>query len=244
MEVQLGLLGSFRLIINGELVRLPLSAQRLLVFLALHDGMLLRQHVAGSLWPDTTESHAGGSLRSVLSSLHRFPLVEAVYSHLRLSPSVVVDFDSSEAFAHRVLDPQSQDLTEPDLDEALLSEDLLPDWTEDWVLVQREYHKQLRLRALETMCVRLTELGCFGHAVQVALLAVSASPLRESAQRMLVAAHLAEGNKAAAFAQYAAFRELLREELSLEPSPSMLALLAGSLEIDPSYAERLNKLAM
>lgn len=226
--VQLELLGSFNLRVNAESMRLPMNAQRLVCFLALHDGSLLRQHVAGSLWPDTTERRAGGSLRTALSRLGRvpYPLLEATDSHLRLFPSVALDVHAGEALARRVLD-ESQSMTEAELDTTLLSADLLPDWTEDWVLVRREHHTQLRVRALSAMCRRLTEMGHSGQAVQVGMLAVSVEPLRESAQRTLVAAHLAEQNVAAAVNQYDSFRELLRVELNIEPSPEMQKLVRG-----------------
>lgn len=226
--VWLGLLGSFSLRIERKPVRLPMNAQRLVSFLAIHDGSLLRQHVAGSLWGDTTEHHASGSLRSALWRLGHptHPLVEVEDTHLRLSPTVVVDVHASEALAHRVLD-DSQEVSEADLDEELLAADLLPDWTEDWVLVKREHHTQLRLRALETLCRRLTAMGRFGQAVQAGMLAVSGEPLRESAQRALVAAHIAEGNLGAALKQYEAFRELMRVEIKLDPSQEMQALVKG-----------------
>lgn len=227
-EVQLKLLGSFGLLVDSAPMRLPMNAQRLVCFLAVHHGLLLRQHVAGSLWGDTTDRLASGSLRSALWRLGHpsHDLVEVADSHLRLSASVAVDLRESEALAKRVLD-ESKCLSETELDYALLSADLLPDWTEDWVLVEREYHTQLRLRALEALCRRLSEMGRFGQAVQAGMLAVSGDALRESAQRTLVAAHLAEGNVAAAVAQYDSFRELLCDEVNLEPSPAMQILVQG-----------------
>jgi DNA-binding SARP family transcriptional activator len=224
--VQLALLGSFNLRIDAAPVQVPMNAQRLVCFLALHEGLLLRQHVAGSLWGDVTERRAAGSLRSALWRLGHptHPLVEVADTHLRLSPVVSVDVRASEALARRILDA-SNDLTEVDMDAGLLSADLLPDWTEDWVLVIREYHRQLRLRALETLCDRLTGMKRFGQAVQAGMLAVSIEPLRESAQRMLITAHLAEGNTAAATDAYDAFRELLRDALNLDPSADMASLV-------------------
>jgi DNA-binding SARP family transcriptional activator len=226
--VQLGLLGSFSLRVDAQPVGLAMSCQRLVSFLALHDGLLLREHVAGSLWGDTTERRALGSLRSALWRLGHagHPLVEVVGSHLRLFENVQVDVRASEALARRVLD-RSLVLSDADLDAALLSVDLLPDWTEDWVLVRRDHHTQLRLRALEALSMRLSEMGRFGQAVQAAMLAVSREPLRESAQRTLVTVHLAEGNVAAGLAQYATFEALLREELRLQPSAEMQRLVRG-----------------
>ncbi len=227
-HARLGLLGSFSLNNGTESVRLPLNAQRLVCFLALNDGELLREHVAGSLWGDATQRHAAGSLRSALWRLGRptDPVVEVTEAHLRLSPGVFVDVRAIEALARRILD-ESTELNEADMDEVSLSKDLLPDWTEDWVLIKRESHTQLRLRALEALCRRLSAIGRHGQATQAGLLAVSVEPLRESAQRVLIAANLAEGNVAAARTQYDSFRSLLREELNVEPSSDLQALAKG-----------------
>jgi DNA-binding SARP family transcriptional activator len=55
----------------------------------------------------------------------------------------------------------------------------------------------------------------------------AAEPLRESAHRILIRIHLAEGNSAEALAQYHRFRALLHDELGLEPSAEMRALVAA-----------------
>lgn len=224
--VQLGLLGAFSLRIETEPVRVPMNAQRLVSFLALNPGALQRQHVAGSLWGDSSDARAAGSLRSALWRLGHpvHPLVEVRDTHLRLNPIIAVDIRECEALARRVLD-DSQPLSEDDMDGALLSVDLLPDWTEDWVLMNREYHTQLRVRALEALCRRLTAMGRFGQAVQAGIQAVAVEPLRESAQRMLIAAHIAEGNASAAVAGYDSFRTLLQDDLGIAPSSAMVDLV-------------------
>ena len=58
-----------------------------------------------------------------------------------------------------------------------LSTDLLPYWYDDWVLVERERFRQLRLRALEAMCQQLTALGRFDQALEAGLAAVAGEPL-------------------------------------------------------------------
>jgi len=105
-----------------------------------------------------------------------------------------------------------------EVNEESLSADLLPDWSEDWVLMERERYHQLRLRALEALCRRLSAKGRFGQAVQAGLAAVSGEPLRESARRALIEAHLAERNLAAALREYEAFGQLLQSELGIGPS--------------------------
>ena len=228
--VRLGLLGGFRLNIEDEDVPLPMNAQRLVCFLALHDRPLLRTFVGGSLWGGSTEHRAGGSLRSALWRLHHptYTLVALTSDHIELSPTVAVDLREGEALAHRVLDP-SQDLDDvAEVNEDVLAADLLPDWTEDWVLMERERYHQLRLRALEALCRRLTAKGRFGQAVQAGLAAVSGEPLRESARAALIEAHLAEHNVGAALREYETFRELLHSELGRDPSEDLRALIEGT----------------
>lgn len=227
--VRLELLGGFRLSVEAEALTLPMNAQRLVSFLALQDRSLLRTYVSGSLWSDATDQHARGSLRSALTRLRhpRYSLVELTSDHIELSPSVTVDFREGEALARRVLDP-TQDLDDvAGLNDEVLSADLLPDWTEDWVLIEREAYHQLRLRALEALCRRLTKMGRLGQAVQAGMAAVAGEPIRESPRRALIEAHLAGDDVLAAVSEYDHFRELLFAELGREPSAEMQALVKG-----------------
>lgn len=227
--VSLGLLGGFRLNIETREVPLPMNAQRLVCFLALHDQPLMRTFVSGSLWGESTEHRAGGSLRSALWRLPHdpHPLVSLTSEHIELSPVVTVDLRLGKALAHKVLDPSQRLDDVAEMNEEVLSADLLPDWTEDWVLMERESYHQLRLRALESLCRRLTADGRFGQAVQAGVAAVSGEPLRESARQALIQAHLAEHNVAAAINEYSSFSQLLQDEMGLEPSDDLRALVDG-----------------
>ena len=68
---QLRLLTSFELQCGGVTVPLTLPAQRVLGFLALQDRPVPRDYVAGTLWIDSSEEHATGSLRSALWRLRQ-----------------------------------------------------------------------------------------------------------------------------------------------------------------------------
>jgi DNA-binding SARP family transcriptional activator len=103
--------------------------------------------------------------------------------------------------------------------------ELLPDWYEDWVAIERERLRALRAHGLEALCRRLTAAGRFGEATEAGLAAVRDEPLRESAHRVLIGVHLAEGNRAAALQQYRAFARLLREEVGMSPSSCMEQLM-------------------
>jgi DNA-binding SARP family transcriptional activator len=228
VPVRLGLLGGFRLSLGADVVPVPMSAQRLVCFLALQDQPMLRTFVGGALWGDSTQHRAEGSLRSALWRLPRpESLVTLTSDHIALSTAVSVDYREGEALAHKVLD-SAQELDDvAELNEEVLAADLLPDWSEDWVLLEREHYHQLRLRALEALCRRLAAMGRFGQAVQAGVAAVAGEPMRESARRALIEAHLAEHNVAAALREYDAFAALLGVELGLTPSDDLRGLMQG-----------------
>jgi DNA-binding SARP family transcriptional activator len=224
----LKLLDGFDLVCSGRSVSLPLSAQRLLAFVALHERPVQRSYVAGSLWLDTPEERAYANLRSALWRLHRcgLRLVRSIGQRLSLDERVGVDLRQAQALAHRALDGSSVDAVAGEV--SVLSGDLLPDWYDDWIVLERERYRQLRLRALDTLCERLAGAGRLDAALEVGLAAVAGEPLRESSHRAVVRVHLADGNVAEAIRQYRLCRRLLHEHLGLEPSDQMADLLRGA----------------
>ncbi|MFE9690617.1 BTAD domain-containing putative transcriptional regulator [Micromonospora sp. NPDC005806] len=205
----------------------PDGCKRLLVFLALHRRRVDRRYAAGILWPDGTDDRAAGNLRSALWRLNRAyqDLVRVDRHGLAFGPDVLVDIDLVAEWAKRVI---SGRLAHSDLrvvptgNEAF---DLLPGWYDDWVLVERERIRQRVLHAMEAMSRHLVAAGRCAEAVEVALLATSADPLRESAQIVLLEAHLAEGNWVEARRGLDAYRGLLAREFGIEPGTRLRALL-------------------
>jgi len=229
--LRLGLLRGFELRQNGELVKLPLSAQRVVAFLALYDRPLQRVYVAGSLWLDSTEERANASLRTALWRLGRpsCRLVEASTTHVGLAHDVEVDVREAKAVAALLIRSAPAGGSMP-ADALFDAGELLPDWYEDWVLLERERFRQLRLHALEALCVELTANGRFAEAAEAGLAAIEGEPLRESAHRALIATYLAEGNPGEAIRQYRLFHRFLHEHLGLAPS-QLMEDLVGSLPI-------------
>jgi DNA-binding SARP family transcriptional activator len=230
-EVALALLDGFRLELNGYRFEVPLGVQRLVAFLALHNRPLQRLYVAGNLWIDSDERRANANLRTALWRLHRLGvrLIDSTRTHLSLAPSVAVDLHESTARARQVL-RQERSLRLLDIDAARLACDLLPDWYDDWVLIERERFRQLRLHALEALCSELAAADAYGAAVEAGLACVAAEPLRESAHRALIKVHLSEGNSSEAVRQYRLYRKLALDKLGLDPSPEMQQII-GSLPI-------------
>jgi DNA-binding SARP family transcriptional activator len=224
----LSLLGRFHASWQGEEVILPHSVQRLVAFVALRTQPTSRMLAAVTLWADGTEQQAAARLRTVLWRLRSLgrPLLRVRHADLSLGEQVRVDYWEAGAVAASVIE-SSGPAPSPIVWHEGLESDLLPDWDENWLLLDRERFREIRLHALEALCRRLSYLGHTAQAVEVGILAVAADPLRESAHEALLRAYLAEGNKGQAIRQYERCRQLLRRELGLEPSPSIQNLVSA-----------------
>jgi DNA-binding SARP family transcriptional activator len=195
----------------------------LLTVLALR-GSMNRAEVRGTLWPDIAESASAGRLRNALWRLSgaRRTLLEECRDSIRLSSVVSVDVHELFRSAAKV------DAGLPAVDHHQFESDLLPDWDEQWLVVDRERIRQTRLHALERLSEDLLAAGRYGVALDAALAALQADPLRESAHRAVISVHIAEGNFAVALQQYDVCRRLMRAEMGVLPSHSLRALMSQS----------------
>lgn len=223
---QLRLLDGFALVDgSGVAVEVPSSAQHLVAFLAVHDRPVQRSFVAGTLWPDTSDLRAGACLRSALWRLGTScpKVVRTTATCIGLECGVGVDVRELTATTHDLrrgrIPAEAYRLVER------FECDLLADWYDDWVAIWRERWRQTRLHALESLATVLAGAGVFDVAIEAGLAAVRADPLRESAHRVLIEAHLLEGNRCEALRQFRAYEALMRAQLGLAPSATIVALI-------------------
>ncbi|MEH1101160.1 AfsR/SARP family transcriptional regulator [Micromonospora sp. CPCC 205561] len=226
-RISLHLLGGFRLLHGDAPVVVPRGLQRVIALIGLRPGAT-RSHLAGLLWPDAQEERALSSLRTALWRLRQDPYCPIATSGdtVFLGPVVRVDVDALVGTAARV-----RDGAERRAGAALAAgrHDLLPGWYDDWVLADRERLRQLRLHMLEELAGQHLAAGRHGAALEAALEAMAAEPLRETPHRLVVRIHLAEGNAFEAVHAFYVYRDLLLRELRLEPSTAMTALLDDTL---------------
>jgi DNA-binding SARP family transcriptional activator len=225
--------------VGTEHREVPEGSKQLLAFVALRRRRVERRQAAGTLWPFGDEERAAGNLRSALWRLRRAGINVLVADKwsLALSANVLVDLHLTEQWAARLIEGRAagRDLTvSPSVIDAL---DLLPGFYDDWALMERERIRQRILHALEALSERLTAVGRYADAIEAAMLATSAEPLRESAQRTLIKAHLAEGNLTEARRSYRAYHDLVYRELGVTLSGDLFAGLSIS-EAQPSLAAR------
>ena len=226
-EVQL--LGGWQIRRGAVPVKVTIRQQRLIAVLALY-GSQPRTFLAGLLWPDSSDKQATGSLRETIWMItHQLPglLVES-RDPLALAPDVVVDVhEISRRLAALEVD-RSAGLPPAMLDR-LRTAELLPGWYEDWVVAEQERWKQLRLSALERLASRFLERGETDQANDAAGFAIAIEPLRESAQRLLLETHIADGNYAQALRAFEVFKSRLWREFGVEPSAKITKIMAPLL---------------
>jgi DNA-binding SARP family transcriptional activator len=237
--VRLRLLGGFAVAFDGTRLDLPPGQRRLLALLGLRQTSS-RAQIAGMLWPEVSDSRALGCLRTALWRLERLlnvpgqlpdqPADQVVVSEggdIHLGTGVRVDVDELVRMA-RVLEDGGDPRPAAQLAQ-IAQGDLLPGWYDDWVLVERESLRQLRLHALEDLARAQLRLHQYGPALRSAIAAERIEPLRETPHRLVMQIHLAEGNSYEALHTYHSYRDLVHRELGVPPSPLMQALFTETL---------------
>jgi DNA-binding SARP family transcriptional activator len=235
------LFGGPHVICNRNRLEVPDGSKRLLAFVALSAGRVDRGYAAGSLWSMSSDQRAAGNLRSALWRLKNagIDVLEGDKWALALRRRTVVDVAVVWEWATRLVDGSA---TQDDLFVANwrgTALDLLPTWSDDWVIFERERIRQRLLHGLEALSRRLAEIGRSADAVDAAMWAVSADPMRESANRILIEAHLAEGNIIEARRIYQRYCDAINREFGVEPSDQLVSLMRTRIrpQYRPGFAE-------
>jgi DNA-binding SARP family transcriptional activator len=226
-DITVHLLGGPYVSVRGDRLSVPEGSKRLLAFVALRGGPVARRHVAGTLWPIGDDGRAAGNLRSALWRLRGsgIDVLRCDKWSLSLLDDVAVDVGQLKTWADRMIagHPTGRDLDRVKLEIGAL--DLLPGCYDDWTILERERLRQRVLHALEAQSRFLSAANRHADAVDAALAAVRAEPLRESAQRTLIEAYLGEDDWVEAQRTLDCYRDVLDRELGLSPSPDLVQLV-------------------
>jgi DNA-binding SARP family transcriptional activator len=107
----------------------------------------------------------------------------------------------------------------------LYTGELLPDCYDDWAQEARERTQYAYLQTVEHLLTHYAGRGEHPQALEAAARILACDPLREQVHRQVMELHLAADRPASALRQYRACEQVLRRELSVEPSPELQALL-------------------
>jgi predicted ATPase/DNA-binding SARP family transcriptional activator len=251
--VSLHLLGPVE--VEGPSGRHPLSGageRELLGLLALSAGQVVAtDRLADRLWGEDLPARPGNAVQKRMSRLR------GQLRDLGLDPALVVTRDPGylvavppaevDAFRFEALVTQSRrqvdggngEGAQQSLREAL---DLwrgpaladVPD--QEWVTAERVRLEELRLGATEDLLELRLEAGEHGEVVNELRSIVAEHPLRERSRRLLMLALYRAGRQADALTVYDATRDLLADELGLDPSPELQQLHQAILRQEDSLA--------
>lgn len=202
------------------MIRLSLPGRRLLAYLALRRQPSVRGLASAQLWPSAPDDVGRANLRRALWHVPR-GWVTTMGDELILD--AVCDLEEAHRSAANALAGEHLSFDEI----ALLSNDILPGWYEEWVLPEQDAFHMLRAQALEAACRTMASSGQYGLAVLAGTAAVAAEPLCESAAEALIDAHLAQRNRYQAMQCYHMLEQRLANELGVEPDPALAVRVLG-----------------
>ncbi|MFW6063873.1 MAG: ABC transporter substrate-binding protein, partial [Chloroflexota bacterium] len=201
--------------------------------------------LAELLWDDRSQRQALANLRVVLSTLRKEvgPFVEITRTTASIASRSELAIDVSELEAAAALMRGQDGEFSPDIGEKtsaaldayegdFLEGFFIADATgfEEWATRERERLHRLAVDALQRLGDWYLKQGEYGAAIAWATRTLEVDPLVEAGRRQLMEALARSGQRADAVAQYERCRELLHEELGLEPEAETQALYAAIRE--------------
>jgi SARP family transcriptional regulator, regulator of embCAB operon len=230
-------------VVIGERDLVGRQARRLFVRLTTSHGAIAQADLADDLWGPEWPPAWQIALRALVSklrtSLAKVGAANAITSRdgtyaIHLPVGSWVDLDAAAEAIHEA----EVALSDGDRSRAsgwalaaraVASRALLPGEEAEWLDELRRAMVDIHLRSLE--CLGEVWLGGGDHALAAhdASQAIAIDPFRESAHRLLIRAHLAGGEHAAALRAFQACRASFEEELGVVPAPETVALVTPLL---------------
>ena len=220
--LQAKLLGFPLFTFSGEVIE-PSSrkAVALLCYLAAQSGSVSREHLAELLW-------GTGKLNNVRQALYELRQLPGADTWLHDDAEMVQVRAQSDLAAFETALEQEDFGNALEHYEAgfLTSIKINVPAFNDWLEVERSRLSQLYTEAQTAYLETLEIKGDFAEALGVARRILADDLLNETAHRAVIKLEYLQGNIEAALEQFEICRLKLKEELSVEPLPETLALLA------------------
>lgn len=215
------------------------KAQALLIYLAATRQQHSRQALAGLLWGEMSEEKARRNLRVTLTRI-RVPLENHLIIRRRSLRIDDVDnvwldvseFESCLASATPTLEQLQRAAT-------LYQGHFLNDFAlrdaplfEEWVRPLQERYRQMAMEAIYRLAKYHTEQKQYSTAITLANRLLLLEPWMEEAHRQLMLLLALSGQRSAALTQYDSCRNMLLEELGVEPAAATVDLYEQILRED------------
>ncbi|GIV78007.1 MAG: transcriptional activator [Litorilinea sp.] len=215
--------------------RLSAKAQAILFYLAVMGQAQARTALAPLLWGDMSDSGARMNLRKALASLRQeldpYLQIERQLVDFRPEVTVWVDVLAFEDAAQAGLSTHEPATLQQAV--SLYQGDFLTDFYvrnapdfELWMYRKQTYLRELMVQALQTLVQHYATARILDQGIATVRRLLSLEPWREEAHRQLMQLLAQDGQRSAALRQYERCREILADELGVEPDPETVALYA------------------
>lgn len=238
-SLHLSLLGSPQIKLAGEQVSglTPRKVKALLFYLAYTAQPQSREHLADFFFDERSPDQAAANLRAMISRLR------GKLGSFIVTERDTVAFDTNKAhwldtavlgdMLHKARQQLEQEAdfspeTAVQLSEALAlyRGDFLTGFNlrdargfDEWILLEREHWHQQVAEALQALVTHHLHRREYAAGIKQAQLLLRLDNLQEGAHRQLMLLLARAGKRSAALAQYATCRQVLRQELDIEPLP-------------------------
>ncbi len=220
----------------------PRAAEALLIYLAFQDRPVSRETLAEFLWADRTPKQGLTNLRTVLTALRRelgdFLVItrkEVGFNHKSSHALDALSFEHTlDELSTALQSPEPLgDLIARQLQTALdfYQGDFLEGFYlrdgrgfEEWAALERERLRRLAHSGFRRQVQYYLRQGDFPAGIQNAERLLALDPLDENSHRLMMQLLLRDGQRNAAIKQYHRCRDLLADDLGVEPSPATTSL--------------------
>ncbi len=208
-----------------------------------HRHPLGRDELANELWPDRLPRSWQTALRAVVSK------VRASLLGVGLGPEVIgnafgcyqlrlgdgwLDLEAATEALHMAEtrlgtgDPAGA-ATHATLTCLICSRPFLPGSYGEWTTRQREHISELHVEARECLAEAHAQTGDFTLSARAARKGLAIDPYRDSLYRRLIRSRALSGDRMGAASVFARYREVMIEELGVEPSPETVDVFHESV---------------
>ena len=232
--LRLTLLGRLQVMLAGSPLRLGTAkAEALLYYLAVNQQPHSRERLVDLLWSDMPSAKAKRNLTTTLSALRK-----SLAPYLHIEPQTIAfnrqaphHLDVTLFQAHIQANREVEDMTRLQQAVDLYQGDFLAGLYvknayvfEEWVLTERERLRELMLQTLDRLISGYLDRADYPLGLDYAARLLTLDPWRESAYRQMMILLANSGQRSAALAQYKTCRQVLADELGVEPSPETTRL--------------------
>ena len=209
------------------------KAEALILYLAVNHRPQSREVLADLLWDDRSQRRALSNLRVVLSNLRKQfdPYFAINRDAVALNPEAGFWLDAAE-FEQSLIPIQKSGRFTTSSEAALVERamqlyrgEFLQGFYvresrgfDEWMVRERERLHRLAVGALHALVEYDLQAGSYPSGIARATRLLELDPLMEAAHRQMMQLLAGSGRRGEALAQYETCRQLLREELGIEPS--------------------------